>query len=544
MLLKHNIKYYYMSFTDKRASKNNLTNLGITNAKVHWNLSSDELQKHALNKDQAKLTSQGAITINTGKFTGRSPLDRFIVKDSITENTVWWGDINVPFEEEKFNQLHEKIIAYLSNKEIYARDSYACASEEHRLNIRVVNEYPWSNLFAYNMFLRPTEEELENFKHEWLILNAPGFYADPKIDGTRQENFAILSFTKKTILIGGTGYTGEIKKGIFSALNYILPQDKGVLSMHCSANTGKRGDTAIFFGLSGTGKTTLSADPERNLIGDDEHGWDKDSVFNFEGGCYAKCIDLSAENEPDIYAAVKKGALLENIEFFKGTNKVDYSNTSITQNTRVSYPIHFINNIAVPSSGQNPKNIFFLTADAFGVLPPISKLSAGQAMYHFISGYTAKVAGTEDGVNEPQTTFSACFGAPFMPLHPTKYAEMLGEKMKEFSVDVWLINTGWSGGEYGVGNRISLKYTRAMITAALNNQLNNVEYITHKVFGLNMPTSCPNVPSEILSPKNTWTDKSAYDEKANKLARAFNENFLQFSDHANDEILNAAPKII
>ena len=544
MLLKHNIKYYYMSFTDKRASKNNLTNLGITNAKVHWNLSSDELQKHALNKDQAKLTSQGAITINTGKFTGRSPLDRFIVKDSITEDTVWWGDINVPFEEEKFNQLHEKIIAYLSNKEIYARDSYACASEEHRLNIRVVNEYPWSNLFAYNMFLRPTEEELENFNHEWLILNAPGFYADPKIDGTRQENFAILSFTKKTILIGGTGYTGEIKKGIFSALNYILPQDKGVLSMHCSANTGKTGDTAIFFGLSGTGKTTLSADPERNLIGDDEHGWDKDSVFNFEGGCYAKCIDLSAENEPDIYAAVKKGALLENIEFFKGTNKVDYSNTSITQNTRVSYPIHFINNIAVPSSGQNPKNIFFLTADAFGVLPPISKLSAGQAMYHFISGYTAKVAGTEDGVNEPQTTFSACFGAPFMPLHPTKYAEMLGEKMKEFSVDVWLINTGWSGGEYGVGNRISLKYTRAMITAALNNQLNNVEYITHKVFGLNMPTSCPNVPSEILSPKNTWTDKSAYDEKANKLARAFNENFLQFSDHANDEILNAAPKII
>ena len=544
MLLKHNIKYYYMSFTDKRASKTNLTDLGITNAKVHWNLSSDELQKHALDKDQAKLTSQGAITINTGKFTGRSPLDRFIVKDSITENTVWWGDINVPFEEEKFNQLHEKIIAYLSNKEIYARDSYACASEEHRLNIRVVNEYPWSNLFAYNMFLRPTEEELENFKHEWLILNAPGFYADPKIDGTRQENFAILSFTKKTILIGGTGYTGEIKKGIFSALNYILPQDKGVLSMHCSANTGKTGDTAIFFGLSGTGKTTLSADPERNLIGDDEHGWDKDSVFNFEGGCYAKCIDLSAENEPDIYAAVKKGALLENIEFFKGTNKVDYSNTSITQNTRVSYPIHFINNIAVPSSGQNPKNIFFLTADAFGVLPPISKLSAGQAMYHFISGYTAKVAGTEDGVNEPQTTFSACFGAPFMPLHPTKYAEMLGEKMKEFSVDVWLINTGWSGGEYGVGNRISLKYTRAMITAALNNQLNNVEYITHKVFGLNMPTSCPNVPSEILSPKNTWTDKSAYDEKANKLARAFNENFLQFSDHANDEILNAAPKII
>ena len=311
--------------------------------------------------------------------------------------------------------------------------------------------------------------------------------------------------------------------------------------MHCSANIGKDGDTAIFFGLSGTGKTTLSADPNRNLIGDDEHGWDNDSVFNFEGGCYAKCIDLSPEKEPDIFAAVKDGALLENIAFFEGTNKVNYSDTSITENTRVSYPIDFINNIAEPSIGKNPKNIFFLTADAFGVLPPISKLTPGQAMYHFISGYTAKVAGTEAGVTEPQTTFSACFGAPFMPLHPTRYAEMLGLKMKEYDVNVWLINTGWSGGEYGVGERISLKYTRAMITAALNNELNDVEYNTHKVFGLKMPKSCLNVPSLILSPKNTWKDKSAYDLKANTLATAFNKNFIQFSEHANKEILAASP---
>ena len=543
MLLKHNKTQKYMSFKDIRASKKTLSDIGISNSNVHWNLSSDELEEHSISSGHAIRSSQGAITINTGKFTGRSPQDRFIVKDSITKDTVWWGDINLPFSEDKFDQLHKKMIDYLSDKELFAREVYACASEKHRMNIRVVNEYSWSNLFAHNMFLRPTEDELDNFKHDWLILNAPGFLADPKKDGTRQENFAILSFAKKMILIGGTGYTGEIKKGIFSALNYILPYEKGVLSMHCSANTGKDGDTAIFFGLSGTGKTTLSADPERYLIGDDEHGWDEDSVFNFEGGCYAKCIDLSAENEPDIYAAIRKGALLENVVFHNGTNKVDYTNTSITQNTRVSYPIQFIDNIQKKSYGKNPKNIFFLTADAFGVLPPISKLTAGQAMYHFISGYTAKVAGTEDGIEEPQTTFSACFGAPFMPLHPTKYAEMLGKKMKEFGVNVWLINTGWSGGEYGEGSRISLNHTRAMISAALNNKLNDVEYSTHEVFGLHMPKSCPEVPSEILNPKNTWNDKNAYNKKANILATAFNNNFEQFSDHASGEILEAAPKI-
>jgi phosphoenolpyruvate carboxykinase (ATP) len=392
------------------------------------------------------------------------------------------------------------------------------------------------------MFLRPTDAEIENFDAEWTILNAPGFMADAEVDGTRQHNFAILSFTKKIILIGGTAYTGEIKKGIFSALNYILPHEKNVLAMHCSANVGKEGDTAIFFGLSGTGKTTLSADPNRFLIGDDEHGWDGDTVFNFEGGCYAKCIDLSAKKEPEIYAAIKPGALLENISFIDNTNQPNYEDDSITQNTRVSYPIYHIDNIAKPSLGRNPRNIFFLTADAFGVLPPVSKLTRGQAMYHFISGYTAKVAGTEAGVTEPQTTFSACFGAPFMPLHPTKYAEMLGEKMDESGANVWLINTGWSGGEYGTGDRISLKYTRAMITSILNGELDNADFITHKVFGLNMPTSCPNVPSEILSPKNTWADKNAYDSKANELANTFNKNFAQFANNANTEILEAAPK--
>ena len=532
-----------MTETGKRANNATISDLGIKNATAYWNLSPENLADIAIKKGQATLTSTGAINIKTGEFTGRSPKDRFIVLDDITRKSVWWGDINISFEKHKFDLLQEKMAKYLSGKEIYVRDAYACADKEYRMNLRVVNEYAWSNMFAYNMFLRPNDSEIENFKPEWTILNAPGFKADPEIDGTRQHNFAILNFTSKTILIGGTGYTGEIKKGIFSALNFILPYEKNVLAMHCSANTGKNGETAVFFGLSGTGKTTLSADPNRDLIGDDEHGWSGAKVFNFEGGCYAKCIDLSAEKEPDIFAAVKEGALLENISFLEGTNKVNYEDTSITENTRVSYPINHIRNIAIPSIGKNPKNIFFLTADAFGVLPPVSKLNTGQAMYHFISGYTAKVAGTEAGITEPQTTFSACFGAPFMPLHPTKYAEMLGKKMQEHSVNVWLINTGWSGGEYGVGERISLKYTRAMITAILNGELENNTYTTHKVFGLRMPTSCPNVPSDILDPRNTWKNKNNYDIKANELSTSFNKNFEQFSDNATEEILDAAPKI-
>ncbi|MGO3181660.1 MAG: phosphoenolpyruvate carboxykinase (ATP) [Aequorivita sp.] len=514
---------------------------GIKNAKVKYQLSSEELHDETLQKDLGKEASNGALVINTGEFTGRSPKDRFIVKDDVTRDEVWWGDINIPFSPEKFDALYNRVTDYLSEKEIYVRDSYACADEDYKLKIRVINETPWSNLFAHNMFLRPTEEELESFGPEWLIVNAPGFVADPEVDGTRQHNFAILNFTRKIALIGGTGYTGEIKKGIFSALNFIMPVDKNTLPMHCSANVGDNGETAIFFGLSGTGKTTLSADPDRKLIGDDEHGWTPDNtIFNFEGGCYAKVINLSQENEPDIYNAIKPGALLENIGM-DAEGHVDYADTSITQNTRVSYPIYHINNIQVPSTGQNPKNIFFLTADAFGVLPPISKLTAGQAAYHFISGYTAKVAGTEEGINEPTPSFSACFGAPFMPLHPTRYAEMLSKKMKDAGVNVWLINTGWTGGPYGVGNRMKLKYTRAMIGAALDGKLKDVEYKRHPIFNLMMPTSCPNVPSEVLSPKETWEDKEAYDIKARELSNSFKENFKKFESYANDEILSGAP---
>ncbi len=520
-----------------------LTELGISNVTAHWNLPPEVLVEETVKRGQGIITSSGAVCINTGEFTGRSPKDRFIVKDDITATSVDWGDINMPFDAGKFDGLYNKIIKYFDGKEVFVRDSYACADNNYRLNIRLVSEYPWSNQFANNMFLRPTKEEVLNFSPEWVILCAPGFMANASVDGTRQHNFAIINFTKKQIIIGGTGYTGEIKKGIFSVLNYVLPKNRDVLSMHCSANVGEDGDTAVFFGLSGTGKTTLSADPNRGLIGDDEHGWSDTGVFNFEGGCYAKTIDLTPEKEPEIYAAIKHGAILENIGFEEGTRTPDFSKSEITQNTRVSYPIYHIENALPVSKGGHPRNIFFLTCDAFGVLPPISKLTPGQAMYHFISGYTAKVAGTEEGVVEPQTTFSACFGAPFLPLHPTQYAEMLGKKMQAHNVNVWLVNTGWTGGAYGVGNRMSLKYTRAMITAALNGQLDNVEYIKHNVFGLMMPGSCPNVPDNVLSPKGTWADKAAYDAKAHSLAVAFNKNFEKYADKANDETLAAAPNL-
>ncbi|GAA0894266.1 phosphoenolpyruvate carboxykinase (ATP) [Fulvivirga kasyanovii] len=523
-----------------KSEKASVEKLGIKDSTAHWNLSPEKLAEIAVEKGQAERTASGAIAVDTGEFTGRSPKDRFIVKDEITEDAVWWGNINIPFDADKFDQLYDKMVDYLSGKEIYVRDAYACADPNYRTNIRVVNEYAWSNMFVYNMFLRPTEDEIKTFEHEWLVINAPGFKADPAVDGTRQHNFAILNFKKKIALVGGTGYTGEIKKGIFSALNFILPHQKNTLSMHCSANMGEQGDTAIFFGLSGTGKTTLSADPARKLIGDDEHGWsNENTVFNFEGGCYAKVIDLSEEKEPDIYNAIKEGALLENVVIKDG--EVDFKNGSKTENTRVSYPIYHINNIAEPSIGKNPKNIFFLTCDAYGVLPPISKLTPGQAAFHFISGYTAKVAGTEAGITEPVTAFSACFGAPFMPLHPTKYAEMLSKKMQDAGVNVWLVNTGWSGGPYGVGSRMSLKITRGLITAALNGELNDVEYEKHQIFGLNMPKTCPGVPENVLNPKNTWADKEAYDQKANDLANAFNKNFEKFAENANEEILAAAP---
>ncbi len=521
-----------------------LENLGIKNATIHYQLSAEELHEKTLQSGQGIENSTGALAVNTGEFTGRSPKDRFIVKDSITEDKVWWGNVNIPFEPAAFDALYNKVTAYLSNKEVFIRDSYVCADANYRLNVRVVTETAWANLFCFNMFLRPEAEELENFIPEWTLICAPGFLADPAVDGTRQSNFAILDFTKKIVLIGGTGYTGEMKKGIFSALNFIMPVFKNTLPMHCSANVGDEGDTAIFFGLSGTGKTTLSADPARKLIGDDEHGWtNENTVFNFEGGCYAKVINLSDENEPDIFRAIKKGAILENVVFKKGTNEVDFEDISITPNTRVSYPIYHIDNIQPGSIGKNPKNIFFLTADSFGILPPISKLTPGQAAYHFISGYTAKVAGTEAGVTEPQPNFSACFGAPFMPLHPTKYAEMLSKKMKDANVTVWLINTGWTGGPYGIGSRMKLKFTRAMITAALNGELDNVEFVNQKVFGIAIPQFCPNVPNEILNPRNTWEDKNLYDTKAVELAEKFKANFAKFSVFANAEIMEGAPLV-
>jgi len=521
-----------------------VTDLGIEAGIAHWNLTPLQLATMAVKSGQAKTTNTGAITIDTGEFTGRSPKDKFTVKDEVTSHAVWWNDFNIPFEPSKFDQLYRKMINYFNGKEFFVRDVFACADSRYRMNIRVINEYSWSNLFVHNMFLRPTEAELKSFIPEWHILNAPGFYADPIADGTRQHNFSIIDFKRKIILVGGSAYTGEIKKGVFSALNFILPHQKNVLAMHCSANIGKQGDTAIFFGLSGTGKTTLSADSNRKLIGDDEHGWTSDNViFNFEGGCYAKTIDLTEEKEPEIFRAIKSGALLENTVFKPGTNEINYSDRSKTENTRVSYPIEHIPNIAVPSFGMNPKNIFFLTCDAYGVLPPISKLTPGQAAFHFISGYTAKVAGTEEGVKEPTMTFSACFGAPFMPLHPTKYAEMLSKKMQEAGVNVWLINTGWSGGSYGVGKRMSLNYTRALITAALSGALEKVDFEKHDAFGVAMPKTCPGVPADILNPRNTWTAKDAYDQKANYLANAFVKNFEKFSEFATEEILAGAPRV-
>ncbi len=522
-----------------------LSAYGIDNAVIKYNLSSEKLHKICLEKGLGKEASSGALAVNTGEFTGRSPKDRFIVKDELTKDEVWWGDINIPFEEEAFDKLYSKITKHLSGKELYVREAYACADSRYQMNLRIITELPWVNLFAYNMFLRPTEKQLENFSPEWTILQAPSFMAVPAEDGTRQHNFAVLSFKRKTILIGGTGYTGEVKKGIFSALNFILPVQKETMPMHCSSNVGKNGETAIFFGLSGTGKTTLSADPNRKLIGDDEHGWTKDNtIFNFEGGCYAKTINLKEESEPEIYGAIKKGALLENIVFKEGTNEVDFEDVSITQNTRVSYPIDFIENIQKPSIGKNPKNIFFLTADAFGVLPPISRLLPNQAAYHFISGYTAKVAGTEAGIDEPVPSFSACFGAPFMPLHPAKYAEMLSAKMKEAGVNVWLVNTGWTGGPYGVGTRMKLKYTRAMINAALNDDLGEYcyeNYHVHSVFGVAQPRSCPGVPNEVLSPRTSWGNDKAYYEMAFKLSNAFRENFDKFEAIANEEIRRGGP---
>lgn len=512
------------------------------NGTVHWNLSIPELYEHTLRRGEGEITSTGALAVSTGEFTGRSPKDKFVVDDATTHDEVWWGNINQPISTEVFHKLKAKVIAHLNGlDELYVRDVYAGADTQYRINVRVVNENPWQNVFVNDLFIRPTTEEKENFTPEWTILAAPSFRANPAVDGTRQHNFTIVNFTEKTILIGGSAYTGEIKKGIFTVMNFILPL-KGVLSMHCSANIGQDGETAVFFGLSGTGKTTLSADPERKLIGDDEHGWTANGVFNFEGGCYAKCVNITEASEPQIWNAIEFGALVENTKFFPGTREVDFEDISITENTRAAYPIHAIAGAVEPSVGGHPKNIFFLTSDAFGVLPPISKLTPGQAMYQFISGYTAKVAGTEAGVTEPQPTFSACFGAAFLPLHPTRYAEMLGELMRKYNATVWLVNTGWTGGPYGIGSRMKLAHTRRMVSAALAGELANATFVTDPIFGLNMPTEVPGVPAEVLNPRNTWADKAAYDEKANELAAKFNANFAKYEEFANEEIMAAAPR--
>lgn len=508
---------------------------------IHYQLSPEELTEQTVSRGQGWICDKGALVVNTGEFTGRSPQDKFTVLDSITKDTVHWNKFNIAMDPAHFDLLYRDMMEYLSDTELWVRDGYVCADPVYRLNIRTINEHPWCNLFVYNMFLRPTEAELEQFTPDWHIVQAPGFKANPEIHGTRQHNFAAVSFSRKTILIGGTGYTGEMKKGIFGVLNYLLPQEKGVLSMHCSANIGAAGDTAVFFGLSGTGKTTLSADPSRALIGDDEHGWTAGTVFNFEGGCYAKTIDLTEEKEPEIFHAIRPGALVENVPPVEGTRELDFASSAITPNTRVSYPLHFISNAQEPSIGGIPGNIFFLTCDSYGVFPPISKLTPGQAMYQFISGYTARVAGTEAGVVEPKSTFSACFGAPFLPLHPGKYAEMLGEKMKAHNVNVWMINTGWSGGGYGVGSRIKLNFTRAMITAALTGALDAVAFEPHPVFGMQMPRTCPGVPESLLNPRQTWADKDAYDRAARQLASEFITNFEKYASGVTAEILAAAP---
>ncbi|SHM06608.1 phosphoenolpyruvate carboxykinase (ATP) [Chitinophaga sp. CF418] len=521
-----------------------LLELGIRQpSHIYYQLEPAELIAQTVASGQGTITSSGALAVNTGQFTGRSPKDKFIVKDELTATTVNWNDFNIPVNPGSFDRLYDKITRYFTGKDVWVRDGYACADPAYRVNIKVITETPWANLFAYNMFLRPAEEELDYIQPEWTVIQAPGFLADPATDGTRQDNFAMINFTRKMIIIGGTAYTGEIKKGIFSILNYILPHDHGVLSMHCSANQGEQGDTAIFFGLSGTGKTTLSADPDRKLIGDDEHGWAADNIFNFEGGCYAKCIDLSEEKEPQIFHAIREGALLENTICHPGTTDVNYADKCITENTRVSYPLHYIDNALIPSIGGVPENIFLLTCDAYGVLPPISRLTPEQAMYQFISGYTARVAGTETGITEPTTTFSTCFGAPFLPLHPVKYAAMLGEKLRRHKAKVWLVNTGWTGGAYGTGQRIKLSYTRAMVAAALKGQLDKLAYKDHPVFGFSIPESCPGVPAELLDPINTWADKAAYDKQANALGHKFIHNFEKYADQATPEILSASPRI-
>lgn len=516
-----------------------LNDLNIINAKnVYYNIPVSKLVEESIKRNEGALANNGAINVNTGKYTGRSPNDKFIVDEPEVHEDIWWGN-NKPISIDMFEKLYNKLAAYLQNRDLFVFDGFVGADPSYRLPIRVVNEYAYQSLFANQLFIRPTEDELKTHKPQFTVIVAPGFNAIPELDKVNSEAFIIISFAKKIVIIGGTQYAGEIKKSIFSVMNYLMPK-KGILSMHCSANIGKNGDTALFFGLSGTGKTTLSADPERFLIGDDEHGWSDNGIFNFEGGCYAKCINLSKEKEPQIWNAIKFGTVLENVVYDETTRELDFDSEKITENTRAAYPVDYIPGAVIPGIGGHPKAIVFLTADAFGVLPPISRLSKNQAMYYFISGYTSKLAGTERGITEPQATFSTCFGSPFLPLEPMVYAKLLGEKIEKHGSKVYLVNTGWSGGPYGIGKRMNLTYTRTMVSAALNGELDNVTFIKDPIFNLEIPASCPGVPAEILNPKNTWADKKAYDVQAKNLAVKFIENFKKY-DNVTNEVKNAGP---
>jgi phosphoenolpyruvate carboxykinase (ATP) len=506
--------------------------------KYSYNLSFPQLIEESLRRGEGVLSSRGALCVLTGKYTGRSPKDKFIVEESGTRKDIWWGDVNRPIGEELFESLLEKILAYLEQRDVFVFDGFVGADPKHRFSVRFINEFPWQNLFVRQLFLRPDESEQNNrppsfdregADREFTVICAPGFPATPETDGTRSEAFIILNLQRKIVLIGGTHYAGEMKKSIFSAMNFLMPL-RGVLPMHCSANVGKRGDVALLFGLSGTGKTTLSADPERYLIGDDEHGWSDDGVFNFEGGCYAKCIRLSQANEPQIWEAIRFGSVLENVVVDERTREADYDSEKFTENTRAAYPVDFISGARIPGVGGHPSVIMFLTADAFGVLPPVSKLSQQQAIFHFLNGYTSKLAGTERGIKEPQATFSACFGSPFLPLHPGRYAEMLAERIKRHDSRVYLINTGWTGGNYGQGHRIPLAHTRAIVAAALNGDLEKGSFDADTVFQLMVPRTCPNVPSEILHPRNTWKDKTAFDAAASDLAARFAQNYEKYAE--------------
>ncbi len=514
-----------------------LEKLGIIHpSAVYRNLCPAELTEHALRRGEGVLMPTGALCVNTGKYTGRSPDDKFIVDSAGVHDEIAWGKVNKPISQERFDAIYEKMIAYLQNREIFIFDGFAGADHKYRKAFRIVNELASENLFIHQLLLRPEKSELENFEADYTLIAAPGFKCIPERDGVNSEAAILVDYEKKLVIIAGSQYAGEIKKSVFSVMNYILPKE-GVFPMHCSANIGEAGDTAVFFGLSGTGKTTLSADPNRKLIGDDEHGWADDSIFNFEGGCYAKCIDLSAEKEPEIYNAIKFGALVENVVLDPETREPDYTDGSLTENTRVGYPVDYIPNCAIPGIGSTPKTVIFLTADAYGVLPPISKLDKNQAMYYFVSGFTSKLAGTERGITSPVPTFSTCFGAPFLPLDPSVYADMLSEKVEKSGANVYLVNTGWNG----TGKRMKLSYTRAMITAALNGELEKSEFVTDPYFGVAVPKTCPNVPDELMIPENTWEDKAAYAETAKKLASSFVENFKKYT-HMPKEVVDAGPK--